>query len=301
MSLLQMPPGEVPHEDDRPLDLTPEQVQNLTEAEWYTRAYRPNGTQLTVRALAMGSALGFLLSFTNLYIGLKTGWFLGVAITACIASYAVWGVMLRMRLARTPMTILENVCMASTASSAGYATGSTLISAIPAMLLLTVTEQNPGGTQMPWYVLGPWVLCLAGLGVLMAIPMKRNMINQERLKFPSGTAAAVTLQSLYSQGEEAMVKAKALFYSALAGMAVPLLKDLEFLKKTLPGGKVERHALLPGQSNIFDLPFLSRTVTMFDAKAQQWVTATFRPSDWLVRLDHSLVLVAAGAIVGLRT
>jgi uncharacterized oligopeptide transporter (OPT) family protein len=30
--------------------------------------------------------------------------------------------------------------------------------------------------------------------------MKRNMINQERLRFPSGTAAAVTLQSLYSVG-----------------------------------------------------------------------------------------------------
>lgn len=301
MSLLQTPPGEGPNDDDRPLALTPEQVQDLSEADWYTRAYRPNGTQLTVRALVMGSALGFLLSFTNLYIGLKTGWFLGVAITACIVSYAVWGLMMRMRLARTPMTILENVCMASTASSAGYATGNTLISAIPAMLLLTVTEQNPDGTHMPWYVIGPWVLCLAGLGVIMAIPMKRNMINRERLKFPSGTAAAVTLQSLYSQGEEAMAKARSLLYSAVIGMAVPLFKDLEFIKKTLPDGKIDRHALVPGQSNIFDVSFLSRAVRTFDAKTQQWVMTTFKPSDWLVRLDHSLVLVAAGAIVGLRT
>lgn len=299
MSLFQKPPVE-PSDQDRPLDLTPEQVQELTDAQWYEQVYRGESTQLTVRAVLMGSVLGFLLSFTNLYIGLKTGWFLGVAITACILSYAVWGVLMRAGLARTPMTILENACMASTASSAGYATGSTLISAIPAMLLLSVTEQNPQGTQLRWYVLGPWVLFLAALGVVMAIPMKRNMINQERLKFPSGTAAAVTLQSLYSHGAEALVKARALLWSALAGMTVPLLKDLEFLKKVGADGKIERHALLPGQSNIFDVGVTFST-RLYDQKAHQWVDKMTRPSDWMMRLDHSLVLVAAGAIVGLRT
>ncbi len=301
MSLFQKPPTEVDREQDRPLELTPEQVQNLTEAEWYTRVYRPDGTQLTVRAVVMGSVLGFFLSFTNIYIGLKTGWFLGVAITACLLSYAVWGLMVKLKLASSPMTILENASMASTASSAGYATGNTLVSAIPAMLLLTVTEQNPNGTQMKWYVLAPWVLCLAGLGVVMAIPMKRNMINAERLRFPSGVAAAVTLQSLYSQGAEAMVKARAMLYAALVGMAIPLLKDLEAFKTTGPDGKIERHALLPAQSNIFDLPGLTRATKMYDQKTHEWVEKVLRPSDWLVRLDHSLVLVAAGAIVGLRT
>jgi OPT family oligopeptide transporter len=301
MSLFQTPPqSEAEAAQDRPLDLPPEKVQELTEAEWYAQAYRGNSTQLTVRAVVMGSILGFFLSFTNIYLGLKSGWFLGVAITACILSYAIWGVLLRAGAVRSPMTILETACMASTASSAGYATGNTLVSAIPAMLLLTVTEQNPEGVQLRWYVLAPWVLFLAGLGVVMAIPMKRNMINQERLKFPSGTAAAVTLQSLYSQGQEAMVKARALLWSALVGLAVPLLKDLEFLKKMGADGKLERHALLPGQSNLFDVG-VTFTSKLYDPKAQQWVEKALKPSDWLVRLDHSLVLVAAGAIVGLRT
>jgi hypothetical protein len=46
-------------------------------------------------------------------------------------------------IANTPVTILENTCMASTASSAGYATGNMLVTAIPAMLLLSATEANP--------------------------------------------------------------------------------------------------------------------------------------------------------------
>ena len=34
--------------------------------------------------------MGGVLSLTNLYIGLKAGWGFGVAITACILSYALW-------------------------------------------------------------------------------------------------------------------------------------------------------------------------------------------------------------------
>ncbi len=45
-----------------------------------------------------------------------------------------------------------------------------------------------------------WVFFLAVLGVTMAIPMKRQMINIEQLRFPSGIAAAETLRALHSTG-----------------------------------------------------------------------------------------------------
>ena len=63
-----------------PLDISPDQVLEMSEEEWYEKIYRGDSVpQLTVRATIMGSILGFLLAFTNLYIGLKTGWGLGVA------------------------------------------------------------------------------------------------------------------------------------------------------------------------------------------------------------------------------
>ncbi|MGO8691478.1 MAG: hypothetical protein ACLQLG_17785 [Thermoguttaceae bacterium] len=40
------------------------------------------------------------------------------AITACIVPYTIWTALYKIGLARTPMTILENNCMQSTASSA---------------------------------------------------------------------------------------------------------------------------------------------------------------------------------------
>src|SRR5262245_5695317 len=121
-----------------------DEVLTMDEAEWYARIFRGHDApQLTLRAVLMGSGLGFLLAFTNLYIGLKTGWLLGVAITACILSFTLWRGFMKLGLARTPLTILETNCAQSTASAAGYSTGSVLISAFPALLLLSVTPDNP--------------------------------------------------------------------------------------------------------------------------------------------------------------
>ncbi|MBC8328581.1 MAG: OPT/YSL family transporter [Planctomycetes bacterium] len=274
----------------KPLDIPPEVVAEMDEEEWYAKAYRGEDVpQLTWRALLMGSVLGFFLAFTNLYIGLKTGWHLGVAITACILSYSVWNFFLGIGIARTPMSILENNCMQSTASAAGYSTGGTMVSAIPALLMLSVTAASPGGVHLSWPVLAAWTFFLAMLGVVLAIPMKRNMINQEKLKFPSGTAAAVTLQGLYSHGNTAARKAKALFGAGVIGLVTPLLIALQAFKDKAG----EAAALLPDKSKLFD--FLPGVTAKVDG-----LSTYLKPSDLTIKMDHSLVMVAAGALVGLR-
>jgi uncharacterized oligopeptide transporter (OPT) family protein len=285
MALLQKP-AKTPEEvaASLPLDIAPTEVAGFDEETWYRRAFRGElAPQLTLRAIAMGSLLGFLLAFTNLYVGLKTGWGLGVAITACIVSFSLWNACLRLGLARSPLSILESNCMQSTASAAGYSTGSTMVSAIPALLILSVTTQHPQGQHLSWPVLAGWTFFLALLGVAMAIPMKRNMINREKLRFPSGIAAAVTLQSLYSQGKEAVAKARALLYAALVAALPPLTMDIPWRRG---------HGLLPDRTPLFDwLPVPGR-----DPKTG----AAYGASDWHFFLDNKLVFVAAGIITGPR-
>ena len=189
---------------------TPEEI----ERQWLEQVYRGRGDtlrQLTWRAVLMGALLGGLLSLTNLYIGLKAGWGFGVAITACILSYAIWTALHRVGLARTPMTILENNCMQSTASSAGYSTGGTLISAFAAWMLIN-------DTVMPLGEMLAWVFLLSVLGVTMAIPMKRQMINVEQLRFPSGIAAAETLRALHATGDAGLRSARALGWAGLIAL-----------------------------------------------------------------------------------
>ena len=193
--------------DDRPLRVdgftgTPEDI----ERQWYDEVYRGRGDtmpQLTLRAVLMGTGLGAILSLTNLYIGLKAGWAFGVTITACIVSYGLWSFFLRIGLAKSPMTILENNCMQSTSSAAGYSTGSTLVSAFAAYYMIN-------GQPLPLGLTLAWVFFLAVLGVTLAIPMKRQMINIEQLRFPTGVASAETLRALYSKGTRAVKSARAL-------------------------------------------------------------------------------------------
>jgi OPT family oligopeptide transporter len=249
---------------------TPDEI----ERQWYEQVYRGRGDsmlQLTWRAVLMGSVLGGVLSLTNLYIGLKAGWGFGVAITACILSYAIWTALYRAGIVREPMTILENNCMQSAASSAGYSTGGTLISAFAAYMLI-----NNSTMSLPTML--AWVFCLAVLGVTMAIPMKRQMINVEQLRFPSGIAAAETLRALHSVGESGMRSARALGWAGLLavvskfwteGLVVMSAKLAPFMIGTWVAGLNQR---------VFGKEWMGRTVM----------------------LSWEPMFIAAGAITGLH-
>ncbi|MBE0565673.1 MAG: OPT/YSL family transporter [Krumholzibacteria bacterium] len=182
------------------------------ERQWYETVYRGRGDsmpQLTVRAVVMGLVLGGFLSLTNLYIGLKAGWSFGVAITAALLSYASWSLFRRIGLARTPMTILETNCMQSTASAAGYSTGNALISAFAAYVMIN-------GHHVPLGLTLGWIFIIAALGVTMAIPMKRQMINIDQLRFPSGIAAAATLHTIHMEGAGSTRPGRTLLVAGLA-------------------------------------------------------------------------------------
>src|SRR5262249_40677209 len=142
------------------------------------------------------------------------------------------------------MSVLENACMASCASAAGYSTGSTIATMFGALVLLKdVPEGTPLSSVKTWDVTAPWVVviftfCTGLMGVFLAIPMKRQQINHEQLPFPSGIAAAETLKSLYSASKEAVVKAYVLVLGLLAGLVIGFLRvgddvldSVRFLKK----------------------------------------------------------------------
>ncbi len=241
---------------------TPEQI----ERHWFETVYQGDTMpQLTIRAVVMGIFLGGIMSLSNLYIGLKTGWGLGVAITSCILSYAISKTLRTAfpRWFRTEMSILENNCMQSTATSAGSSTGGTMVSAISSYLIIT-------GHHIPWVVLGWWTFFLASLGVFLAIPMKRQMINIEQLRFPSGVACAETLKSLHATGPDAVSKARSLGLGGLFGVLVTWFRDI---------GK----------------PFAMPASLNFPG-----MIGGFPLAKWTLSFDMSAIMIAAGAIMGWR-
>jgi uncharacterized oligopeptide transporter (OPT) family protein len=263
---------------------TPDEI----ERQWFEKIYRGRGDtqkQLTVRAVLMGGVLGMFMSISNLYTTLKLGWSFGVAITSCVLSFVIWNAIRTVFGGRvSQMSILENNCMQSTATAAGSSTGAALGTAFGALLLIE-------GVHRPWFVVASFALLTAALGVFLAIPMKRQMINQEQLKFPSGIAAAETLRSLYSKGKEAMQKAYALLAALLLGGVVGLLRsygDLaeQFRKEGKPQAWMEKlHQFVSIPDSLAFPAFLN------PLPRGQMAGFVFEPS---------VLLIGAGMITGLR-
>jgi uncharacterized oligopeptide transporter (OPT) family protein len=81
------------------------------------------------------------------------------------------------------------------------------------------------GQALPLGLTLAWVFFLAILGVTMAIPMKRQMINVEQLRFPTGIATAETLRALYSKGQRAVQSARALTYAGVVAAVSQFWSD----------------------------------------------------------------------------
>lgn len=224
---LMLPPGVAPLPDDA----TPEQK----DLHWFRHVYQGDRMpQLTFRAVAMGGILGMLMAASNLYTTLAIGWSFGVAITACVMSFVLWnGLVVISRGSLSKMSILENNCMQSTASAAGYSTGATIATMFGALLLYKdIPEGQTAADLKSWDISPIWAVALFTLatglmGVLLAVPLKRQMINHEQLRFPSGTAAAETLRSLYSESAEALQKAYVLITGIVVGALIGVLNTTE--------------------------------------------------------------------------
>jgi putative OPT family oligopeptide transporter len=224
--------------------------------------------QLTFRAAVAGMLLGGFMSLSNLYVSLKTGWSMGVSITAGILAFAIFSILLKLRVVRRAFGMLENNAMQSVASAAGYMTGGGTVAAIPALMMIT-------GEPMGAWPMFFWISMIAMLGVVMAIPMKQQMINVEQLRFPTGTAAAETLRALHDHGHGGENKAaKYLTWAGIAGAFVAFFRDAH------------------GRFVPFNLP---------DKFSIPGIKLAGRPLvDYTFAFEASLILIGAGMIMGFR-
>lgn len=256
------------------------------DQKWFEQCYRGDSQrQLTVRAVIMGGILGMFTAVSNLYTTLKIGWSFGVSITACVISFVVWNSICKIFAGRVSrMSILENNCMQSTATAAGSSTGSTLATALGALLLIT-------GVQQPWPVAAAFVLFTAALGVFLAIPMKRQMINHEQLRFPTGIATAETLRSLYSKSGESLKQAYSLLIALGVGAVVGMLHTYAELVEQLKLKNRLPHWLEWLSTKLY-LPDTWDFIGRLNPLARgQMAGLAFEPS---------VLLVGAGMITGLR-
>ncbi|MBL7668966.1 MAG: OPT/YSL family transporter [Bdellovibrionaceae bacterium] len=262
------------------LELSQEQVHEMSlkqKDEWWLKnIFRGDMPQLNLRSALTGMILGGILSLTNLYIGIKTGWTLGVGISSVVVSFGFFNILARLKLGKE-MSILENNAMQSIATSAGYMTAP-LMASIPAYMMVT-------GQVIPMWQTFWWIVVLAILGVLFAFPLKKRFINDEQLPFPEGYAAGIVLDSLHNEhGKEGMFKAKLLMFAAGLSASIEIMRShavmtiLHLKSLTLPG--------------------------FWDDLIYGWVTPKILNSplkNLTIQLDSSIVMMGTGGLMSMKT
>lgn len=293
---------------------------------WRKYIYRADKEpQLTARGAVFGGLIGILACASSMYTSLKIGWGFGIALVAVILSFVIFNALRSLSGGRIrQMGELENAATSSVASVIGMTTTHTVVSAFGALMLLQ-------GVPAPWYKMVPTIFFGAMLGTCIAIPLKRALINQERLRFPSAIASAETLKSLYATSGSSVVKTKVRTLLISLGLAAVLgvIKQLPTLANAFKETGSEkladfctRFACVPDAIGLPDFlnplkiwggiqgaQVVSDTSVESIEKMQEGVSvvggkmaATVPDSANLpgVSLDPSVLLVGAGMLCGLR-
>lgn len=174
------------------------------------------GGELTARALVGGCGVGVLLALVNLYMGLKTSWWESGCIIASVLGFGLLAPLSRR--GGRPYSVRENVITLTVASSVGAVPAAAgLLGALPALSQLEVNVS--GGA------LAAWGVALGTLGVLAAFLLRRRLIVEESLPFPTGAATAEVVTALHGSGAERSGRGWAFGGVTLASMAVTWLRD----------------------------------------------------------------------------
>jgi uncharacterized oligopeptide transporter (OPT) family protein len=130
-----------------------------------------------------------------------------------------------------------------------------------------------------------WLTAASVLGLLLAVPLRRHYIVEEKLTYADGVAAAETIVVLDARGDEAKRAARALFLATLASA-------IAWFMTTKWSGEIFGYAVLDGDCNLVYEPLLHENVlpTMFG------LTYATAGAGFAV----SLLAVGSGMIVGNR-
>lgn len=199
------------HEEDE--DLTEDTASNVSDtddpdasllqrddAQNFLSERAEQGQNFTIRGVLVGLAIGVVICFSNMYFGLQTGWVSGMAMPAALIGFGFFKTVARC--IDYPFTPVENVLVQTVAGALGtMPLGCGFVGVMPALNYLLKPEEN-GPLVLSTGKLIVWSLGICFFGVVFAVPLRREVIIREKLKFPSGTATALMIGVLHGDTDE---------------------------------------------------------------------------------------------------
>jgi len=235
-------------------------------------------SELTVRSLFAGAIVAAIMGAAYPYMVLKLGFGPNVSIVSAFFGFVILNLMGRSGYDRWR----NNIVQTAGTSAAQTAFMCSVLAAFDMLRASPGANFHLNPTPLETFV---WLTCASLLGVLLAAPMRRHFIVDEKLPFPDGMAAAETLMVLDPPGgdargglawRQARRAAMVLGAGLIASAVVMLIRDDAKIFELIPEGWD------PG------------ALTLGVAGAS-FVVATMG-----VGAAYSLLSVGTGLIVGLR-
>eukprot|EP00191_Tetraselmis_sp_GSL018_P012721 CAMPEP_0177604136 /NCGR_PEP_ID=MMETSP0419_2-20121207/15942_1 /TAXON_ID=582737 /ORGANISM="Tetraselmis sp., Strain GSL018" /LENGTH=685 /DNA_ID=CAMNT_0019098069 /DNA_START=135 /DNA_END=2191 /DNA_ORIENTATION=+ len=135
-----------------------------------------------------------------MYFGLQTGWVTMGSLQSALLGFGLFQI-LRSQGLGLGFDAAENVIVQTTAvATATMPLAAGFVGIIPAFSQLTPEENPPsGGFELSAPQLAAWSCALAFFGVFFAVPLRKQVIQREKLPFPSGTATAEVIAILHGK------------------------------------------------------------------------------------------------------
>lgn len=232
-----------------PPPTTPEEVAAV-EQKWLDEVYKGDSLpELTLQVVIVSVFLGALMIAFNIYMGLKTGWGEGGSLIAVILGFTI------MKALGRKYSVLENNATQTFASAAGSL--GNIVNVIPALFLLHADGLIDRAPTFMDVLL--WVFFTSFLGVFFAIPLRRQMLVVDQLTFPTGTAAAQTIEAMHAKGDEAVKKGRALGITGLVSGVFTWFRDgMPLLLKSFPA--IPGYFMAPGALKVGGIPLANLTI-----------------------------------------
>ena len=183
-------------DSDQEADDCPEaSLLRRDEAQKFLAEQAEQGQNFTLRSTLIGLAIGVIICFSNMYFGLQTGWVSGMAMPAALIGFGFFKTVARC--ISYPFTPVENVLVQTVAGAVGtMPLGCGFVGVMPALNYLLKPEENGPLILSTWKLI-VWSVGICLFGVVFAVPLRKEVIIREKLKFPSGTATALMIGVLH--------------------------------------------------------------------------------------------------------
>ena len=185
------------HSNDGPSDAVETQQRRRSEARRFIASHASEGQNFTTRGILVGLGVGLIICFSNMYFGLQTGWVSSMSMPSSLIGFAFFKTLSKHL--NLPFTPVENVLVQTVAGSMGtMPLGCGFVGVMPALNYMLKPEEA-GPIFLSLWKLVLWALGLCFFGVFFAVPLRRQVIIREKLKFPSGTATALMIGVLHGK------------------------------------------------------------------------------------------------------